>query len=250
MYRLEGFNRECTRCTLSTGKAVPGQSDCHPEDIVGIIVSDFPGINEEEICMSLAPDRGRDKIKTSMAAGAYLRLFINHLFNKDLPEFFPIEKFFYFTNAIKCKKKEEAIKDVQRRKCKETWFDLEISQLNPYLPILAAGSEAVKATLGLKENINKNRQKVLLYKQHPVIVTMNPINAERGTMKLLKAPEEIVRSDLDNLYQRRKASRYNINVIAAATYWKPLLPGSANWFFHKDLSLYKQEVLKYMKLKR
>ena len=247
MYRTEYFDRECRRCKLSTGKAVAGQSSVPLNSILGIIVSDYPGANEEEMNLSLAPDKKKDKSKTSMAAGAYLRLFINHLFSNDLPEYYPIEDYFYFTNAIKCRKREEAVKDVQRKKCKETWLEVELSQLPNQVPILAAGSEAVKALIGLKETINNNRKKLLSYKDHPVIVTYNPINAERGALRMLVEPPDKVKKDLHILYDRRKATKYNISIAAQSKYWKPLLPGMNNYFFLQDLQLFKSQVKNYIK---
>lgn len=212
-YRATGFNKACTRCRLSCGEAIPGQSSC-PLDLVRlVIVSAYPGTEEQKFGATLVP--ASDYVNT----GAYLKSIISSIFDgdDDIPSNFkPFDNYVFKTNALKCpstpgEELNEAIKA-----CK-TWLDLELKQLPKGVPILIAASQALTSlTLGMNEKlgINADRGRVINIKGHPCICTYNPVEALRYT------PYEGVKN----------------------TPVEPVL-GSIPWLFKQDL-LHMKEIVK------
>lgn len=179
MYRANGFDEECARCNLSCKVAVPGQAEVPLNEVKLIVISAYPGNEEMKKGATLVPS---DK---EVNAGRYLRLKIKSRFDKNdsIPEAYkPFERYVFFTNALKCPFTPNETIDTAIRSCKH-WLDIELDQLPPKAPILIAASQALHSLLG-KQSLYKAREKVLRYKDHPCIVTPNPIEGVRYTPKI------------------------------------------------------------------
>lgn len=250
VYRFE-INRKCNRCPLSTGKAVAGQSAVPFNQVKLIVVSSYPGKAEENVNMSLAPDTGRRSNSGQKPAGVFFRESLHYLFDscEDLPDLYkPFENYVYYTNVIKCRKSEVTITEKARDTCKSTWLDKELLLFNPYTPILLAGSDPVKGVLGKEYSIYSERNKVLYYKKHPVIVTENPINIEKGILSQLVASYsdtfDNVRTILNTKMDERKKQSVLDKVIK--TKLIPPLFGMSTYFFKQDMLNLREEVIKFI----
>lgn len=245
MQRLPEANIYCQVCSLSKdrlgGKAIFGQSDVSFSQVLMAVVSAYPGGDELKTGISLSPGPIRSQIERNMlrfGAGAFLRLCLHLLFDQD-PEFpqeyKPFEKYVFFTNAVKCspltrerKQRSVAVEHVQQ--CR-TWLYAELDQLRPQVPILLAASQAVSSLLPEGDTgIYNNRSIIHHWKQHPMVVTMNPVEAERGTLHL---PVDTI---------ERLGVQYPTRMQFA-----PMLVGSAPWFFYQDLNRIKQLVVEFLR---
>jgi hypothetical protein len=242
MYRPY-FDRNCSKCNLTCGTAVTGQSVIPFEEVMLIVISAYPGVNEVQQNISLAP--ATNKKKKGVNAGEYLRFCLNQLIKDScLPE--PITKYTYYTNAVKCNPFQNKVYDSHVFKCKETWLDNELSMFNPKVPILLASSQAVKAVLGRQEKLYENTNKIIYYNQHPCIVTPNPIEWERGVYYKIDNYENVL-DDLIGLHRLKKATKYQIDKLINLKSWDGIPIGSSNYFVKRDLNLLKQEIIKYVR---
>lgn len=260
MYRLNGIDSKCSLCKLGNYKAVFGQAESPPDKVALIVVSAFPGSSEVSQGISLCPQSAESKrLGKPMGAGEFLRLTFKALFDRDpeIPdELKPFEQHVFFTNAIKCNpqrgKDKTNITPAMIKTCRDAWLIPEIQQFDPRTPILLAAGEAVKSVLGKEYSLHTSRRQIHQVNDHPVVVTMNPIEAERGLIKELKNPEAAF-EDLEKLFLKVKNPGKKVNQLLNSHYWKteegtPLL-GSIPWHWQKDMKLIKQEVLKYWSLK-
>ncbi|MBD2201782.1 hypothetical protein H6G33_10525 [Calothrix sp. FACHB-1219] len=246
MYRLNRFNNACRRCNLSTGNSICGQSEVDFNEVELIVVSAFPGNQEVKDGISLSPG---DKNSSKMNAGKFLRLCLHWMFDLDVEvpsELKPFSEKVFYTNAIKCNPQKGQIKTQINNNhldsCKD-WLKEEIDLFNRGQPILLAGSEACKSILGFKESIYNNRGIIHQYKNHPVVVTNNPIEWERGALKELVYGDKTI-EDLDKLFSRYKNPKKTfIDSILKSKYWTPIPLGSGLWFAKQDLLKVKQLVL-------
>lgn len=256
-YTTPNFNSKCQQCNLGCGKGISGQSRIPFSQIKLIVVSSFVSSKEETIGMSLPDNPKRvgipDSSKSIVGAGEYLRCCLEQFLdnNKSFPlEYKPIEKFTYFTNAIKCspqrQKDKITILEKHIKACRDTWLINELDSLPDRAPIFACGKEAVKAILGTKENLYDNRNKILYYKNHPVIVSTNPGEWEKYATKYVKDTElarqsvlKIVKMGKENTYKKK------IDRVIGSSRWKAL-PGSPLFFVKQDLALIREEVIKFI----
>jgi uracil-DNA glycosylase len=256
MFRLENANKKCTLCKLGKGRAVFGQSECNASEVHLVVVSAFPGNSEVQQDKSLAPQSAESKrLGKPMGAGEFLRLSFKALFDRDpnFPEELkPFENFVFFTNAVKCNpqhgKEKLNVTPAMIKKCKEEWLLPEIREFDPKVPILLAAGEAVKSILGTDYSLQTSRRKVHYVNEHPVVVTINPIEAERGLIKELKNPEAVI-EDLEKLFLRVKNPGKKVSHLMSSYYWKteegsPLF-GSVPWHWQRDLFLLKEQVINY-----
>lgn len=256
LYRLSNINPKCTLCKLGKGKAVFGQSECDPSHVVLVVVSAYPGSAEVQGNQSLIAQSAESKrLGKPMGAGEFLRLTFKALFDNDpnFPEELkPFEKYVFFTNALKCNpqhgKDKINITPTMIKRCKEEWLIPEIRQFNPKVPILLAAGEAVKSILGEGYKLHDSRRQVHYVNEHPTVVTINPIEAERGLIKELRKPEETF-EDLEKLFLKVKNPGTKTNKLISSYYWKteegaPLF-GSVPWHWQKDISLIKEQVISY-----
>jgi len=252
MFKLPSSNPYCTMCSLGKGntgkqRAIFGQSNCAPKNIALAVVSAYPGGEEIAQDLSLAPEREppkhnetayrryiENKNQLKMGAGAFLRLCLRNVFDNDpnFPSYLkPIEDFIFFTNAIKCSptigKQARKFGDREINTC-SSWLMEELNHCPDTIPILIASTQARKALLPELNGLYELRRKVYYWKQHPCLITMNPIEAERGTLK------EIVES-----------TEVKGVIVASKLRYSPLLPMSVPWHFHKDLQLIKKLVIEY-----
>ncbi len=252
MHRLRNVNSKCNLCSLSTGTSVFGQSVSEFKKVALVVISSYPGRNEEETGLSLSPDV-RKRVKfDDMGAGSYLRLCLNNLFSeeKSLPKNVRnIEEYTFFTNAIKCAKRNSSVLRRHRVTCRDAWLLPELNLLPPTVPILIAGSDPLKALLGEDKKVSDSRGKIFYFNKHPIVVTFNPIEAERGLLKTFQNDLEQVQEDLNKYFElikNKKPNKKIVDEITKVKFWKPLLPGTINWFFKADLELVKTEVIKYV----
>lgn len=250
VYRYE-INRKCNKCNLSTGKAVCGQSTVPFNQVKLIVISSYPGKAEENMNMSLAPDTGRRSYTGQKPAGVFFRESLKFLFDScdRIPDLYkPFEKFVYFTNSIKCKKTDITVVDKHRQICKSTWLDKELLLFNPYTPILLAGSDPVKSLLGSTESVYNNRNKNLFYQNHPVVVSENPINIEKGMLYQLKATYEDTFNNVKTILNTKMEDRKKdelLNQIVKTKLVSPLY-GMSTYFFKEDMLNLKEEVIKFI----
>lgn len=229
MHRPTGMNSRCDRCNLCTGKSIHGQSEVPMDKVLLVLVSAYPSTEEVKQGITLAPS------PKLMNAGKYCRLALGSVFDNDpfFKDFKPFQDHVFFTNAIRCsplvKKEKREIKKSHLETCLY-WLDKEMSYIRDGVPILIASSEAVKSLLGFKESLYSNRRKVFnLYKNHPAVVTTNPIEPARYHPKEVK------------LYKRRNG-KYGIKDSSMMT---PVF-GSPPYWFKQDLLLIKDLVRTYI----
>jgi len=245
------LNRKCNKCNLFTGKSVTGQSEVPFQQVKLIVISSYPGNAEEKYNLSLAPETYRKGKNNQTPAGVFIRRCFKYIFDNcsELDDKFkPFEKYTYFTNAIKCKKRNITIEDKHRQICKKTWLDKELTLFNPKTPILLAGSDPIKSLFGESETIFANRNKILFYKQHPVTVCENPINIERGLIKKLNGNYENIYKQVaivlkSKASMKRKEEMLD-NLINTKNY--PMSFGMSNYFFKQDLENTKNLILEFI----
>lgn len=241
MFQID-FDTKCSACSLHTYKAVPGQSEVPFDKVKLMVISAYPSNLDETEGTSLTPDQkvGKDK-----GAGSYLRFVLQGVFDSDprVPsDMKPFHRYCYLTNAIKCNKRESTIQDLHRRRCRDKWLLGEIAALPPNVPILLAGSDAVKL-LG-KYTVNNTRGQVLYYQDHPVVTTFSLIEVERGMSFLHTTDEVEIRQDMKKLLSiRKKLSNKDVDKLIKVRYWAPFPPLSMGWLFQKDINLVKDLVL-------
>ncbi len=248
LYRAVQFNPQCTVCSLSTRQAVSGQSERPIKDVILVAISAYPGKREEATKMSLAP--GTNNEDTS-GAGAFLRRCLYWAIECD-PTWDgpPINELVYFTNAIKCSPRDKTVKDIHRSRCRDTWLLPELTALPTGVPLLLAGSEAVKAIHGLDATIANYRGAVYNWRGHPTVTTFNPIEVERGVFYKTTIDEEDVKRDLKALLHSKKTLRdSDIDKIVKTRMWNPVPVGSMMWYFRKDINIIKREILNYANTK-
>ena len=256
-YRIPNFNPGCLKCLLGSGKGITGQSCVPFNEVKLIVISAYPGGREERTGITLSDNENRkgppDSNKATVGAGEYLRYCFEIFFDKDKnfpEEYKPIENWVYFTNALKCspQRGRDKITVVAKhiKTCKETYLAEELNMFNPSVPILAAGSEATKALLGMDESLYNNRNRVNYYKDHPVIVTTNPVDWEKYSAKYVPDIEE-ARQHVVKLMKSGQIKRFkkNIDKVIGAKVWKAL-PSSPLYFVKQDLDAIKKQVIKYI----
>lgn len=227
MYRPNGMDGKCSKCSLSTGRTIHGQSSVPLDKVLLILISAYPSTEEVKQGMTLAPSQ------KFMNAGKYCRSAINLVFAEDefFKDFYPFSDYTFFTNAIRCspllKREKKDITKEHIKKC-SGWFDLELKHL-PKVPILLAGSEPVKSLIGFDESMYGNRRTVHRIKGRDAVVTMNPIEPARYH------PYEVQSS----ISKRGKIS------ITKRSMMKPVF-GSPPYLFKQDLILVKELVKAYM----
>lgn len=249
-YRFN-LTRKCKKCSLATGKAVTGQSEVPFNQVKLIVISSYPGKAEEVQNLSLAPETKRRRSKDQTPAGVFIRRCFKYIFDTDEEideNYKPFERYIYFTNAIKCKKKDETVKQEHRSMCKQTWLDKELILFNSKTPILLAGSDPVKSILGESHSIFKNRNKVNYYKSHPVVVCENPINIEKGMIRKLTTNQEEIYEKVKALVRSKinpaKKNKLLENIIKTESI--PISFGMSNYFFKEDMLNIKNEVKKFL----
>lgn len=258
LYRFE-VDKKCTKCSLKCNEGtISGQSEVPFSNVKLIVVSNYPGYKEYKTGLSL-PDNldKKEFIPNSniapVSAGEYLRYCLTQTIDKSksIPEQFkPIQKYTYFTNSIKCTpqhgRDKLTIKDTHIKKCRDSWLSKELELFPPKVPIFVCGSESVKAVLGIDKKLYDNRNKVNYYKDHPVIVSTNPVDWEKYVMRYVPDIEEsrgyivkLMKSGAIQKYKKR------IDQVIGVKRWYAL-PGSSLYFVTQDLNLIKQEVIKYI----
>lgn len=172
----------CMRCKLSSNRKhnpIPGSSPCPLDEVRLIVVSSYPGAEEVRSGQSLSPSTGKN-----VNAGKILQTYLNRMSSG-------LYDYTYRTNCIKCPPrgaKGEELKQ-PRDMCKN-WLVPEIMELPPNVPILLAGSEAVQSVLG--KPLYDSRGEVYQYHNHPVVVTVNPIEVERATRFIHSSTGEVI----------------------------------------------------------
>lgn len=258
LYRFD-IDKKCNKCSLSCKEGtVSGQSKVPFSNVKLIVISAFPGAREYKLNQSLAdnPDRRGDvpdSNKAPVSAGEFLRFILAETLDKskEIPkEYKPIEDYTYFTNAIKCTpqhgKDKITVTEKHIRTCRDSWLTKELDMFPSKVPIFACTSEAVKGLLGTKESLYNNRNKVNYYKEHPVIVSTNPVDWEKYVMKYVPDIEES-RQYVVKLMKSGAIKKYKkkIDQVIGVKKWQAL-PGSPLYFIKQDLELIKQEIIKYI----
>lgn len=232
------FNSKCKACTLSTGKAVCGSIGF--QDLTNmklVVISDYPGHYEETFnyCMYSNEDKRQSKRGSNKGwpnAGNYIRTLLATKFNLDT------YREVYFTNAVKCNpRKVKPDINKQIKKCINEWLLKElvlIDDVNPQVPIMLLGDTVFKAfskamkngpflKLGGSPKMKDARRKVWFYKEHPIVVTVNPAAVASAGYKL-------ERSDVSS------------STSMVYTYDLPTLVGNPQWHYEKDLEILRQYI--------
>jgi Uracil DNA glycosylase superfamily len=257
LYRFE-VDKKCNKCTLNCKEGtVSGQSEVPFSDVKLIVVSAYPGAREYKTNLSLAPSPPDkqgipNSNKSPVGAGEFLRFCFKLIdASKEISqEFKPIEDFTYFTNAIKCTpqhgKDKITVTERHIKTCRDSWLLKEIDMFPPKVPIFVCANEAVKALLGTKESLYNNRNRINYYKEHPVIVSTNPVEWEKYVMKYVPDIEES-RQYVTKLIKTSSFPKYKkkIDEVIGVKKWEAL-PGSPLYFVKQDLNLVKQEIIKYI----
>lgn len=247
LHTIKQANSKCRRCSLSSGKSIFGHSFGHLNNVQLIIISAYPAKEEIEKGYTLAPNapkprkNNQDNEIYRMNAGRFLQASISKVFDDDLTfpsELKPFYNRIFFTNAIKCSplgyarqdKKQMDVTDTHLNICRE-WLELEIAEIaksNPTVPILLAGSEAVKL-IYKKEGVYNNRRKLHSYKGiHPVVITFNPVEPLRYA--LMEITKHKVRGD-------------GSMRVEAINFLQPIPVGEMRYHWLNDLELVKQQVV-------
>lgn len=173
---LEGLAfHSCNRCPLGKDRKhppIPGCSPCPMGEVRLVVVSAYPGNEEVKSGQSLFPSPGK-----GVNAGKILQESIQTI-SKELG--IDVYRLTYRTNAMKCPTRgRSGDKLTQPREVCRGWLLEEISEVPAKVPILVAGSDAARSLLDLP--LYDSRGVVHYYEGHPVVVTVNPIEVERGT---------------------------------------------------------------------
>lgn len=225
------FDKTCQGCKLSNDNAICGcieQGDL--TNLKLVVISDYPGYYEDKygyLMWDNQPDRDKKKNleKGWPNAGNYIRRFLESEYNLDT------YKEVYFTNAVKCKPGKDTPKEATNIKpCVNKWLLAElqlIEQTHPQVPILILGRIAYIAFqkyvpnspfAGLKGGVKNARRQVFMYKDHPVVVSVNPAAVASSRFKL-----EF--TTIDNLGDLRAVREL------------PPIVGSPEWHYAQDLKL-------------
>jgi uracil-DNA glycosylase family 4 len=234
------FNKHCKLCNLGSDNAICGSMNyidldysmteniSYLSNLKLIVLSDYPGYYEDKkgYCMY---DNEVDRIKKKSLergwpnAGNYIRRILES-WGLDT------DKEVYFSNIVKCKPKLDKPKETTNiQPCVETWLLPELSVIeneHSTVPILILGRVAFigfkkyvpNSPFGSSLSLSQARRNVYFYKNHPVVVSVNPAAVCGGRLKLEFTPVEYA-SDL-------KAVR-ELSV----------LKGSPEWHYYKDISL-------------
>lgn len=184
---LEGAAfKNCTRCPLSQGRKhapIPGYSPCPMGEVRLIVVSAYPGTEEVKSGQSLFPSPTH-----TMNAGKILQTYMQKM-SQELG--YDLYHRTYRTNAMKCPPKgKKGDKLTEPRNICKAWLMAEIEEVPAGVPILLAGTDAVQSILG--KGLYESRNIVHRYGNHPVVVTMNPIEVERATRFTYSSNGEVV----------------------------------------------------------
>jgi hypothetical protein len=249
--RLSSANRYCRLCALGKNRkdlklqsAVFGQSAKPFSEVLLAIVSAYPGFYEVMQNESLAgiPDHERgfkDVNKSKYNAGTYLRLVLHSIIDRD-PKWpsslKPFEQFVFFTNALKCptsvNKESIPFKNSDIFTCSQNWLIPELEALQSEVPLLLAASQALTALLPKVEGgVYANRNRELFWRHHPVVVTFNPIEAERSHLRY-PASFDLTKDDV-KIPDRLELSK--------------AFPGTLPWHFANDIKRIKNLVWNYAK---
>lgn len=176
----------CTRCILSQGRKhppIPGCSPCPMGEVRLVVVSAYPGAEEVKSGQSLSPSTGR-----TVNAGKILETYMQKL-SRELG--YDLYHLTYRTNAMKCPPKgKKGDKLTEPRNICKGWLMAEIEEVPAGVPILLAGSDAVQSILG--KTLFDSRGVVHYYGNHPVVVTVNPIEVERSARFTYSSTGELV----------------------------------------------------------
>lgn len=189
------INRDCTACTLACGTSISGRGPDDLSQIKLILVSDYPGAYESEYGWPQVPNhwvtsqlKKQRKLPQPPNSGALIREILQSDFGLD--SFTEV----WITNALKCDPNSggRSLKPTDRQLgiCSSTWAQAEFARLDeiiPHVPILAAGSWALK----LVRSIYRDRCAVgsiddllrepnLLAGNHPLICSYNPATYARS----------------------------------------------------------------------
>lgn len=217
LYRASGNDPNCRLCHLSSG-AIYGQSLCPLDNVMLAVISAYPGTEEMKQGATLVPATYRGG---TVNAGRYLQILLSMIFDRDSnfpAELKPFDSHVFKTNAIKCGPKGKVPKDNDVISCKP-WLMNELNQLPKGIPLVLASKEAVKSLLGTKQGLYDSRERLWDINGHPAIVTLNPIEGERYTPKVLREDGQIQSH--------------------------PLIVGSPPWLLVRDFQRAKELVLEY-----
>jgi len=236
-YRTPDHDPGCNRCSLSTGKSVHSHSQVPFDQVLLAIYAAYPAEIEEEKELSLYPNG--ESLK--MNAGQFLKNYLSLVFDYSETSFIknqykPFRKYVLYGNALRCKPltnkgEKKAIKHQHRIACKY-WLDLDINSLNPRVPILVSGSEAVKSFFGSDASLKAYRGTVHYYGQHPVVVCENFVH---GSTYHTFEPQS---------YYKDKSSGLDIPT-GEAVLVKPI-PGDPVWMLANELKLVRTLVEEYI----
>lgn len=236
------FDKQCKLCSLKCDNAIPGSiSYLEPEysnnigvsylrDLKLIVISDYPGYYEDKkgYCMyDNEPERVKKKNleRGWPNAGNYIRRILE---SWGLDTYTQV----YFTNAIKCKPKLDKPKESDNiAPCVSKWLLPELSiidKVHNTVPILILGRVAFigfkkfvpNNPFGINLSLSEARRKVYFYKNHPVVVSVNPAAVCGSQLKLEFTTVEYV----SELRAVRDLPMHN-------------LVGSPPWHYYKDISL-------------
>ena len=140
----------------------------------------------------------------------------------------------WITNAVKCSPQEIKLSEAHIKAC-NFWLQDElnlIDSIKPQVPILIAGSSALKAlhridpSLKAYKSLRITRRQVIYWRLHPIVSTVNPAVIGRSEARI-EAPGSVGLTPQNT---------YKINSVNSF----PVLVGSPAWNFTQDLELLRQ----------
>ena len=189
------IDKSCSNCKLASNNAVSGNGPEDLSQIKLILISDYPGAYETEFGWPQVPNdwvaKQRDrkpKLPPRPNSGAFIRHMLNECFGLDT------YTNMWTTNAVKCDPNYEnrklKVADRIMGICSATWLKSELytlDQIVPEVPILAAGSWALKAvrlvypdTVPVGGIDTLLRRSGLYAGRHPLVCTYNPATYARS----------------------------------------------------------------------
>lgn len=193
MYRTPGYDSACTKCSLSTGKAIHSFSINPFNKALLYIISDYPSSLEEKTNIPLSASN--DVIN----GGRLLHTLIKKTFDEDPlfpPEYKPFYNYIVFANAIRCNpNRGKTLLNITYKdicECK-SWLNIDLNELNPNIPILISGSKAASSLMGRDTKVLSNRKTIHYINNHPALICEN-----------FAITAQYLRKEVTNTYKRRK----------------------------------------------
>ena len=235
-YRTDNYDPFCSKCSLSSDKAIHSYANCRFEEALLFIVSDYPSNLEEKSGIPFTETTKEGEIN----GGKFLRKLLSDLFDKDerIPtRFNPFIDNVVLGNVIRCNptRGKEVLK-VEPKHLYEChyWLDKDLAKIHPHVPILVSGSKALMSVLDKDMRVNSSRRQIYMLDTHPVVVCENFANGARYLTK-----------EVTSTFKRRKDGLDMPSPKASKVI--PPVPLSSPWCLIQDMKLIRELVVDFIR---